>query len=78
MVIVNRYLPIAVPDRPLVLVGTGNTGPGTVDSLRMIKLASADVAQREVRQIEIMNVPRGRICVARNALTKNVNTTWIQ
>src|SRR4051812_36934795 len=50
-------LPVAIPDDPRLLINAGNAGPRSVQALVVIEALPADIAQRQMRHIQIINVP---------------------
>src|SRR5712664_2465326 len=50
-------LPIDVPDAAEGLVHCGDARAGSIRSFRMIKLSAIQIAQSEMREVEILHVP---------------------
>src|SRR5579862_3212028 len=63
-------LPISVPDEPRSLVNAGDSGAGAVDTLVVIKAAAMQIAERKVCHIQVVNMPRRRISIARYGLAE--------
>jgi hypothetical protein len=55
-------LPVAVPDATEGFVHRGDARDGAVGALGMVKLASIKIAQREMRQVEILHFPSAGLC----------------
>src|SRR6266849_8286417 len=51
--------PISIPDAALRFAGASDAGAGSIGALRMIKLPAIEIAQREMRDVKILYVPRG-------------------
>ncbi len=54
-------LPIAVPDAPTAFANARDSRSGSIGALRVQKLAAIQIAQRQVRQVQVADVPR--ICL---------------
>src|SRR5271155_4054753 len=52
-------LPVPIPDTPGFRIHASNTRPRTVQSFAMVKLAAADVAQRQMSHIHVWRGPVG-------------------
>src|SRR5579863_9911718 len=50
-------LPIAVPDAAGRCADAGDTRAGAIDSFRMIKLLAIEIAEREMGEINVPDIP---------------------
>ena len=50
-------LPVAVPERSCALIDARDAGARAVDTLVVIKTLAAEIAQRKMRHVQIVNVP---------------------
>src|SRR5712692_11715721 len=52
-------LPIAIPDAAEGFAHRGDARAGSIGAFRVIKLPAIQIAQREMREVEILHVPGG-------------------
>src|SRR5208282_1709432 len=53
-----QNLPVAVPDAAAGLADAGNSRTGTIHSFRVIKLLAIQIAEGEMCQVNVLDVPR--------------------
>src|SRR6185437_11089426 len=64
------HLPVAIPIAPLLKADSGKARPRPVQPLRVIEGPAVDIAQRQVRQVELIRPPG---CVFRCNLRRQMN-----
>src|ERR1700693_3057222 len=55
-------LPVAIPNAPAGFINTRNSRSGSVRSFGVVKLATVQIAQRQMREIDIFHVPGRCFC----------------
>src|SRR6266852_7248983 len=64
-------LPVAIPDAPTGFINARNSGSGSVCSFGVVKLATFQIAQRQMRDVDIFYVPGRCLCgIAADGLPK--------
>src|SRR5580704_1900496 len=64
LVVLPLNLPVAIPDTAIGLTDSCQPWSGSAGSLRVVELAAVQIAQGQVRQVEIAHVPGFRFCDA--------------